>query len=109
MQINPLYIRQQEQDDGAMLQTQWGYCKQQNAVRLGYCVSVLAAVMGLMLIFKGRVEVGLLMDILVGAGFGAAYFAEQMECGFKRGLLAGASIACITCAYLTAAFQALEI
>lgn len=101
MHINPLHTRQESTEDGIITQTQWGYCKQQNAVRIGYCVNFLAALMGLVLIIMGH-KAGLVMDVLVGMSFGAAYFAEHLPYGFKRGLLTGASIACVVCAYITA-------
>ena len=101
MQINPLYTKQESTEDGVVLQTQWGYCRQQNAVRIGYCVNFLAALMGLVLILKGS-PIGVVMDVLVGVSFGAAYFSEQLPGGFKRGLLVGASIACVVCAYIAA-------
>lgn len=78
MNIRPLYTRQESSEEGVITQTQWGYCREQNTVRLGYCVNVLAALMGLVLMLKGSVA-GIWVCALVGASFGVAYFSEQMQ------------------------------
>ena len=74
--MTPLYTKQYEDPDGAIMQTSWGYCREQNAVRLGYAVNILAALVGLILVFL-RAKQGLWVCLFVGASFGAAYFFEQ--------------------------------
>ena len=78
MRINPLYTRQETLDDNTVVQTQWGYCRAQNAVRLGYCANILVALVGLLLVLHLARE-GLALCVLVGASFGCAYVAEQLQ------------------------------
>ena len=75
--MTPLYTKQHEEPDGAIMQMSWGYCREQNAVRLGYAVNILAALVGLILVFL-RAKQGLWICLFVGASFGAAYFFEQV-------------------------------
>jgi hypothetical protein len=102
--MTPLYSQQKEMDDGSMLLTQWGYCRAQNAVRLGYAVNILAALVGLLLVPR---LVGLWVCILVGASFGATYFTEQMPEGKARMSLAWAGPIFTVASYLVAVCAAL--
>lgn len=106
--MTPLYSQQKEMDDGSMLLTQWGYCREQNAVRLGYAVNILAALVGLLLVLRGAAW-GLGICVLVGASFGACYFGEQAPSGAMRSRLLWASIACTVCAYLAMTMIALGL
>jgi hypothetical protein len=96
--MTPLYSQQKELEDGSMLLTQWGYCRSQNAVRLGYAVNIVAVLMGLFLTPK---EAGLLICVLTGASFGATYFAEQLPSPWQL-RLAWAGIVFTVCAYAVA-------
>lgn len=104
MNIRPLHTRQESTDDGVVVQTSWGYCRQQNAVRLGYAVNILAALVGLVLVPR---LVGLWMCVLVGASFGATYFAEQMPEGKARLALAWAGVGFSVASYIVAVCAAL--
>lgn len=98
MNIRPLYTRQESTDDGVVMQTTWGYCRQQNAVRLGYAVNILAALVGLLLVHLGRPE-GLWACIFVGASWGGFYFSEQSPDPWRL-RLAWTGVAFTVCAYL---------
>lgn len=106
MQINPLFIKQTSTDDGVVVQTQWGYCRQQNAVRLGYAVNILAALVGLLLIHVGRLEEGLWACLFVGASWGSFYFSEQCPDPWRL-RLAWPGVAFTVCAYLAVLRSAL--
>lgn len=95
----PLYIKQTELPDGSMLLMQWGYCRSQNAVRLGYAVNILAVLIGLVLVPR---LVGLWMCIMVGASFGATYFSELMPESKAHLALAWGGVAFTVAAYLVA-------
>lgn len=75
--MEPLYIKQYEDTDGSTVQMRWGYCREQNAVRLGYSANILVALVGLILMSKGAL-IGIWVCALVGASFGVAYATEQM-------------------------------
>ena len=105
MNIHPLYTRQESTDDGVVVQTSWGYCREQNAVRLGYAVNVLAALVGLLSTFLGRPE-GLWICLCVGASFGVAYFSEQLPMPWRQ-RLALASVGFTVCAYAVVLLAAL--
>lgn len=106
--MKPLYTRQYEEPDGAIMQMSWGYCREQNAVRLGYAVNILAALVGLTLVLL-RAKEGLWICAMVGASFGIAYFAEQLRASCLRGYLQGASIAATVFAYLVILMLALGV
>lgn len=97
--MKPLYSKQTEFSDGSTLLRQWGYCREQNAVRLGYTVNILAALIGMLFVPRSS---GLWICILVGASFGATYFAEQMPEGKARMSLAWAGVSFTVASYLVA-------
>lgn len=103
--MTPLYSHQTELSDGTTLLKQWGYCREQNAVRLGYAVNILAVLVGLSLVPRSH---GLWMCLLIGASFGATYFAEQLSRPWQT-RLAWLGVVFTVCAYLVALRAALGV
>lgn len=97
--MQPLYTRQESTEDGIITQTQWGYCREQNAVRLGYCANILVALVGLILV-AWLSKTGLWICALVGASFGCAYVAEQLWPSLLQVYVMVGSIAFTVSAYL---------
>jgi hypothetical protein len=97
--MEPLHTRQYEEKDGSIIQTRWGYCREQNAVRLGYCVNLLAALIGLILVFHLS-RVGLWICSAVAGSLGSAYFAEQLKPSALQGYLQATGITFTVSAYM---------
>jgi len=102
--MTPLYSHQTELKDGSTLLKQWGYCREQNAMRLGYAVNILAVLMAL---FLAPRDSGMMICVLIGASFGATYFSEQLQRPWQL-RLALLGIAFTVCAYIVALMVALD-